>query len=100
MLCAILLLAWVVIQRGKNTIIIYGYPTDGMSLSVVDTDNGKLVGEVFPINNGEVDLGWGYSLKNNRLLFRIIDNSIPIHECDLMINPSGRSEIFLSTASN
>lgn len=82
-------MAWWLVDRGRNEIVITGLPAEDMRFLVIDTDHGALSGQTFTILDGEVDLGWGYSIKGSRMLIRISDETGIHYEGDLVVDQSG-----------
>ena len=83
------------IDRGRNKIAITGVPAEDMDFVVIDTDDGELSGQTFKILKGEVDLGWGYSIKGSRMLVRISDDTGIHYEGDLVVNSSGTTRLYI-----
>lgn len=82
-------MAWWLVDRGRNEIVITGLPAEDMRFLVIDTDHGALSGQTFTILDGEVDLGWGYSIKGSKMLIRISDDTGIHYEGDLVVDQSG-----------
>ena len=98
-LLAILCGAIRLIDRGRNEIAIAGIPAEDMDFVVIDTDDGELSGQTFKILKGEVDLGWGYSIKGSRMLVRISDDTGIHYEGDIVVSPSGTTRLYVPGSS-
>lgn len=77
------------INHGSNYVVIKGVPHDGCRLEIWDADTGDLAGKSFKIQDGMVDLGWGYKNKGSRLIFVIRDDEQSLYQGDVIVNPPG-----------